>query len=88
MVPPVARREPATGPNTTVTRRIVERVSEITDEEATELPPLYNAVDPEALGELVDSASNHAQSLKITFTYVGHKVTVDETGAVRVSPIH
>lgn len=43
-------------------------------------PPLYSAVDPEALAALVDSPAD----VTVTFTYDGHEVVVLGDGSIRV----
>lgn len=68
-----------------VSHTIVQRIAELTEREATQLPPLYEAVDPDALDRLVDSVSPAATSLSIQFTYAGRQVTVDADGTVRCS---
>ncbi|MFP8958838.1 HalOD1 output domain-containing protein (plasmid) [Natrialbaceae archaeon A-CW3] len=49
---------------------IVERVSEIEEQDPLNLPPLYDSVDPDALDRL-------AESSKIQFEYLGYNITVD-----------
>lgn len=47
---------------------------------ATMSPPLYSAVDLEALAALVDSAAD----VTVTFAYEGHEVVVLGDGSIRV----
>lgn len=47
-------------------------------------PPLYSAVDPEALDALARSMED--RSAWIEFVYQGYLVTVDGSGGVRLEP--
>lgn len=71
-------REPmteATLPSTAV----VEAVAAREGAEPAEVPePLYESIDPDALDALVASA----ESGEVSFTYLGHRVTVDADGRV------
>ncbi|MFC7080561.1 HalOD1 output domain-containing protein [Halorussus caseinilyticus] len=50
-------------------------------------PPLYRAIDPNALDELFGSTVASAENgLRISFTYSGYEVTVVGTGNVVVRP--
>lgn len=46
-------------------------------------PPLYEAVDPDALDSLFED--NHTSRGTISFMYKGYRVVVDSTGAVRLN---
>lgn len=48
---------------------IVERVSELEEEDPLNLPPLYNSIDPDLFGRL-------SNSNQIQFEYLGYKGTV------------
>lgn len=66
-----------------VSCKIVHRVAALTEQEVTQLPPLYDTIDPDALDRLVHSAETTTTSLSIQFTYAGQQVTVatDGTGS-------
>ncbi|QLG47829.1 HalOD1 output domain-containing protein [Natrinema halophilum] len=57
-----------------------------TPEEENVLDPLYHAIDPEALDNLFHSITGdgHRSDGKITFTYCGCKVEVENRGVVKV----
>lgn len=61
------------GARTTVSERVVEEVAGATGRDAVTLPPLYDAVDPDALDALVDGSSD----VQISFVYAGYEVTVE-----------
>lgn len=67
-----------TGTRPTVSERVIQTVAEITNSEPSELPPLYNAVDPEALDALIEGMPDG----EILFTYVGHEVTAKSDGTI------
>ncbi|NHN40462.1 hypothetical protein G9C85_02270 [Halorubellus sp. JP-L1] len=63
-----------------VTTRIVRSVADATDSDALELPPLYDAVDPDGLETLVEGMAEGA----VAFTYADRTVTVRADGHVDV----
>lgn len=62
---------------------VIEKVVAREKREPTELPPLADVLDPEALSTLVDSADG--EPVSVEFTYCGYAVTVDSAGTVDVS---
>ena len=63
---------------------IVNRVANAEGVEATELTPLYTAIDPDALDALVGGHGRSASSLKIEFSYQGYDVTVTGEGVIHL----
>ncbi|WP_224268279.1 HalOD1 output domain-containing protein [Haloprofundus salinisoli] len=63
---------------------IVERIAALEEADQTELDPLYETVDPEALNALVEATERSNPSLQIQFTYNGYEVTVSSGGVVYV----
>jgi hypothetical protein len=80
--------EPLEGapPDGDLTCRIVERVAASAGGDVTDLAPLYDVVDPEALERLFRRpvASRAASDLRVRFEYEGHVVVVREGGDVVV----
>jgi hypothetical protein len=70
----MARRTP------TVSVRVIEQVADATDSDPSELPPLYNDIDPDALNALV----KHMTHGEISFTYAGQEITVASSGHIRL----
>ncbi|MFB6194006.1 MAG: HalOD1 output domain-containing protein [Halobaculum sp.] len=66
----------------TVCRRVVERVAAATNSDPTELPPLHDVIDAEALNALFVSASP-----TVRFEYAGCAVTVRSPTDVQVRPL-
>lgn len=66
----------------TLVRRIVEEVAVREGTAPTNLPPLYDQVDPDALAMVVESAD--ADTLSVEFTYDDCIVRVDGDGSVNV----
>jgi hypothetical protein len=71
-------------PSESVTSAIVQQVATATDTEVTQLPSLYDRIDPDALEAIVESTGASATSLSIAFEYAGHHVTVTGDGTVHV----
>lgn len=69
------------GGQQTVAERVLDAVSNATDEAIVDLPPLYDSVDPEALNALTDGMENGV----VWFTYAGHEVTATSDGTVRLA---
>ncbi|RBI63912.1 hypothetical protein DMJ13_05230 [halophilic archaeon] len=64
-----------------VSRTVVQTVAERNDASVTELPPLYDSVDPDALNALVRRGGD---DLRITFRFAGRQIVVDGDGTVTV----
>lgn len=64
--------------NQTTSVRVIRTVADATDRDASELPPLYGAVDPDALDALVEGMADG----EVSFTYAGQDVTVTSSGHV------
>ena len=62
----------------TLLEGVVRNVADANGVETGELPPLYDAIDPDALDGVVTTMS----AGEISFTYAGQNVTVTSTGAV------
>lgn len=67
---------------------VVEIVSVAADVEPTDLEPLYDTFDPEALDHVVrrDGAVGPWSETTVSFTYAGHEVSVCGDGEVTVTP--
>ena len=65
--------------------RVVDRIlSAVADKEGCgklDLPPLFEAVDPEALETLVE----HEATFELTFTYNGYDIVFDDSGEIDVT---
>ena len=72
-----------------ISQTVVLAVAEATGDDAMELPPLYDTIDPDALNELFDSSTGGAitRSGRVEFTYASCDVTVHADERVAVSPI-
>ena len=87
---------PSTGPDGSTARyrwdgetapsvAIVEAVAEATGREPAEMPPLQRTIDMGALESLI--AERGESSVRLSFEYVGTRVTVEADGAIEVSQI-
>lgn len=66
---------------------VVERIAELEGTTPGELsPPLYSAIDPEALDSLfAPTARSSRTEGQLSFTYCGYEVDVRSTGEVSVA---
>ena len=65
-----------------VVHQIIARVAESEGCDPTDLPPLYEYIDTDALLTLVNSC----KSVRVEFTYVQHSVAVEQ-GLVDIQPV-
>jgi hypothetical protein len=61
--------------------QVVLKIAEQKGVEPTELPPLYDTVDPEPLNELLTADAVD----RLTFEYVGYKVTFTSPDHITIS---
>lgn len=69
----------------TPTYAVTSAVADASDRDVLELPPLNDAVDPDALNALFASLSN-APVDRVSFRYAGYDVVVRGSGDVHVKP--
>ncbi|UTF53254.1 HalOD1 output domain-containing protein [Natronosalvus rutilus] len=65
-----------------ITHTIVSKISDRENTDPINLPPLYEAVDPERLQELVESSPNDTSVAK--FTYYGYQINVTGDGKTTI----
>ncbi len=65
---------------------VVETIASAADCDPTELDPLYNAIDTDALDRLLDSGEPNGMTT-VTFRVGGYEVTVQRGGTVIARPI-
>ncbi|MDQ2050038.1 HalOD1 output domain-containing protein [Natronolimnohabitans sp. A-GB9] len=66
---------------------VIEQIAALEDTDPMSLPPLYDAVDPEALDSLCHSptAGQTRTATEVRFTYCGYDVRVGTDGDVEIS---
>ncbi|WP_436924217.1 HalOD1 output domain-containing protein [Halosimplex amylolyticum] len=62
--------------NPTIVLSILEAVAAADRTDTFELPPLSDAVDPDALNALFDPSGRQPAPTRFTFPYAGHEVTI------------
>lgn len=64
---------------------VVESVAEHVGIDPVDLdPPLYRAIDPDALDELLTSLGTNGQEGSVSFSYLGFEITVHNDGTVNL----
>lgn len=65
---------------------IVAALAEVTGQPETDLPPLYDAVDVEAMDELLrrNRREIDREPITVSFTYLGYRITARSDGSVLV----
>lgn len=68
---------------------VVETVAVAADREPTDLAPLYERVDPDALDSLLraNGSATDRDGVSVSFVYSNHLVSADATGEVVVRPV-
>ncbi|RQG91864.1 hypothetical protein EA473_18760 [Natrarchaeobius chitinivorans] len=61
---------------------VVRAVATRNDVHATDLPPLYDRIDPDAMAALVDQSTSRRSDVVIGFDYLGDHVVVSQDGHV------
>lgn len=64
---------------------VISAVEDVTGSDVLELPPLHEALDPDALNGLFTSCPNPGQ---VRFQYAGYEVAVHASGDVHVLSSH
>ncbi|WP_227373621.1 HalOD1 output domain-containing protein [Haladaptatus halobius] len=67
-----------------MTETIIEAIAEAADADATQLEPLYESVDPDALDDLFDRHSSASVPARVTFRHEGFEVVVEHDRRVEV----
>lgn len=66
--------------STSPSEAVLETLAVRTDSDITELPSLYDVIDPEALDDLFADRENGT----VAFDYCGHEVTISQSGEIIV----
>lgn len=78
--------EPTEDARDSVLQRVVTGVADATDAEPTDLPPLYETIDPDVLEKLAEnSPPPENEPVYLRFSYCGCTVIVDSDGTVTVT---
>lgn len=80
-MPANSRRVPQ--PHGSPSDRVVQTIADREGVDPTELPPLFESVDPDALDALL--RRDDTAGAQVTFTHHGHEVTVRSDGRVSLS---
>lgn len=73
--------DPATTP---ASLAVVAAQARVSGEEMTDLEPLYESIDPDALDALTTDREGRMPDLRLSFDYEGNTVTVDSRGCLRI----
>lgn len=71
--------------NESVTVALLKEVAARSGEQITELPPLDESVDPEALNRLFAATAKGQRGGRVAFEYAEYLVTVSQTADVTIS---
>lgn len=65
---------------------VVTVVADVLDVDPLDVAPLYNAVDTDALNNILQSGSPGDDALEVSFTFSSCNVTISSDGHVEVAP--
>ncbi|WP_436929624.1 HalOD1 output domain-containing protein [Halosimplex halobium] len=66
---------------------VLETVAAAERVDPVDLPPLADAVDPQALNDLFGSSGGKLAPVTVRFEYCGYEVTVRSVGSVTAEPV-
>lgn len=67
----------------TISCQVVEMVADARGVDPLELPPIYEAIDPDFLdGRFAPSSAHGPEFGEVAFTYIGYEITVSYDGEV------
>lgn len=66
-------------------QEVVKRVAAREGVDHTELVPLFDVIDPDALDRIVQSGRPTESSVHLTFTYHGYEVMINGDGVVQLA---
>ena len=66
--------------------RVVRRVAAVLDRDTTELPPMYDHVDLEAVERLVETSNGDANPVVVRFEYEGVAVRIEDGDVTVADP--
>ena len=69
------------------TSGVIEAAAATTGQDTTQLAPLYQEFDPDALNALVTKLPTDDELITVSFTYADQNITVRNDGILRVEPI-
>lgn len=82
----LSRQGPGWRPADSLSRVVIDAVAEHEGVEPSELePPLYHAVDPEALDALFPDTGRSGSTGRVRFSYDGRDVCVTSDGQVQIA---
>ena len=66
---------------------VIELIAEESGQDPTELEPLYDSVDPDALEQLIrgNGANQHDNTVSVSFAYNEYAVVIQSGGLVELS---
>ena len=64
----------------TVSAAVIDAVGSVSDQDTTEMPPLYESVDPDALDALFSRSRSIDDPQSVQFEFNGHHVRVENDG--------
>lgn len=81
---------PALVKRESIIERVLQTVAAYENVPTTELPPLFEVVDPDALAALFASPPGSPTRTRgmVTFPYSGYLLTVSADGSVDAEPVH
>lgn len=67
---------------------VVSVVSEITENSATDIPPLYDVIEPDALDQIVSEqpSGRYCSEISVEFVYLAHTIHVTSSGVIKANP--
>lgn len=66
---------------------VIQTLADITGTQVTELPSLYDVVDPESLDTLVLDYGSDSEDLFVEFSFHGYRISIQSSGILEIGPL-
>ncbi|GKZ12334.1 HalOD1 output domain-containing protein [Haladaptatus sp. T7] len=67
-----------------IAETVIDAIAEVTDSSSTEIEPLYESIDPDALEDLFGRHSEKRVPRRVEFIHKGFAVVVERNGRVTI----
>lgn len=71
-----------------IAESVIEAIAEVMNSSSTEIEPLYESIDPDALEDLFDRQSEEGIPTRVEFRHKGFSVAIEQNGRITVYEVH
>ncbi len=67
-----------------IAETVIQAIAEVTEGSSTEIEPLYESIDPDALEDLFDRRTGKSVPTRVEFRHKGLSIAVEKNGRIVV----